>query len=139
MSYISGNKKIKNENDVNLRRTQIPHNNKKIIFENLNIDDNIKEIKDENEISNKVLRHNTTVFTFEKNNFLFDENKKEINNNEHDLDKFFRQNNNSMEPEASMLFFCILFRSVLQSGPYVFHEGLCSRGQRTASESDHVE
>ena len=95
MSYISGNKKIKNENDVNLRRTQIPHNNKKIIFENLNIDDNIKEIKDENEISNKVLRHNTTVFTFEKNNFLFDENKKEINNNEHDLDKFFRQNNNS--------------------------------------------
>ena len=94
MSNINNNKKIKNENDVNLRRTQIPHN-KKIIFENLNIDDNIKEIKDENEISNKVLRHNTTVFTFEKNNFLFDENKKEINNNEHDLDKFFRQNYNS--------------------------------------------
>ena len=94
MSNINNNKKIKNENDVNLRKTQIPHN-KKIIFENLNIDDNIKEIKDENEISNKVLRHNTTVFTFEKNNFLFDENKKEINNNEHDLDKFFRQNYNS--------------------------------------------
>jgi len=97
MSNISNNKKIKKENkenESNLRKTQIPHN-KRIIYENLNIDDNIKEIKDENEIINKVLRHNTTVFTFEKNNFLFDENKKEINNNDHDLDKFFRQNNNS--------------------------------------------
>ena len=97
MSNISDNKKIKKENkenESNLRKTQIPHN-KRIIYENLNIDDNIKETKDENEIINKVLRHNTTVFTFEKNNFLFDENKKEINNNDHDLDKFFRQNNNS--------------------------------------------
>ena len=97
MSNISDNKKIKKENkenESNLRKTQISHN-KRIIYENLNIDDNIKEIKDENEIINKVLRHNNTVFTFEKNNFLFDENKKEINNNDHDLDKFFRQNNNS--------------------------------------------
>ena len=72
--------KIKQEKKVKLRRSNILRN-KKIGYENLNIDLDIKEIKDENEIRNKVLRHNTTVFNFEKNIFLFDEEKKAKSNN----------------------------------------------------------
>ena len=73
----------------------------------------MKEKKDENEIMNKVLRHNTTVFTLEKNNLLF-ENNKSIDNNkplkiqsdnaEHDLDKFFRQNDKNKKSFNSDLF-----------------------------------
>ena len=107
VDILNNNKKIKNKNEKKdkLRGSNIPHD-KKNVYENLNIDVDIKEIKDEDEIRNKVLRHNTTVFNFEKNNFRFDEIKKENNNNiynkvqinsnnEHDLDKFFKQNNNN--------------------------------------------
>ena len=93
---IKKKKKIENKQ---LRSTNIPIK-KNLIYENLNIDIDIKEKKDENEINNKVLRHNTTVFNCEKNNSLFrkEENnyKNSNNNNEHDLDKFFRQNNNNI-------------------------------------------
>ena len=79
---INNCKIIKNKNSkINkLIKTNIIHN-KKSLYENLNIDTDITEIKDENEIKNKVLRHNTTIFPFEKNNFLFDGIKIEKNNN----------------------------------------------------------
>ena len=79
---INNSKIIKNKNSkINkLIKTNIIHN-KKSLYENLNIDTDITEIKDENEIKNKVLRHNTTIFPFEKNNFLFDGIKIEKNNN----------------------------------------------------------
>ena len=85
---------IKNKKNK-LRRTDI-FNNKKAIYENLNIDTDITEKKDENEIKNKVIRHNTTIFTFEKNNILFDAIKKEknsVSNNNNNINELLRFSN----------------------------------------------
>ena len=85
---------IKNKKNK-LRRTDI-FNNKKAIYENLNIDTDITEKKDENEIKNKVIRHNTTIFTSEKNNILFDAIKKEknsVSNNNNNINELLRFSN----------------------------------------------
>ena len=102
-----------------LRRTNIPHNKKKI-YENLNLynDINEKEKNDENEIKNKVIRHNTSLFIFENNIFFSDEkakNKKtkkkskipicQLNTGEHELDKFFRYNSNIINPNNELIRF----------------------------------
>ena len=111
-SDLKKEKNIKEKNNI-IRGSRINYYNKKIIYEKLNLDIDMKEKKDENEIMNKVLRHNTTVFTLEKNNLLF-ENNKSIDNNkplkiqsdnaEHDLDKFFRQNDKNKKSFNSDLF-----------------------------------
>ena len=104
---------IENNNNINanelLRKTKIPYNNK-IIYEKLNlnilIDTNEKNYEDE--IKDKILRHNTTEYNLDKNIFFSEENNKkfkknifspisQINPNEHELDKFFKQNNNNNE------------------------------------------
>lgn len=102
-----------------LRRTYILKNKKKI-YENLNLykGTNEKEKKDENEIKNKVARHDTSLFILE-NGILFSdekiENKKnknnskvpicQINTGEHELDKFFRYNSNINNPNNELIRF----------------------------------
>ena len=100
-----------NNNNINtnelLRKTKIPYN-KKTIYEklNLNIFIDTKEKTYEDEIKEKILRHNTTEYNLEKNIFFSEENNKklkknifspmsQINSNEHELDKFFKQSNNN--------------------------------------------
>ena len=102
-----------------LRRTNIPHNKKKI-YENLNLynDINEKEKNEENEIKNKVVRHNTSLFIFKSNIFFSDEkakNKKtkkkskipicQLNTGEHELDKFIRYNSNIINPNNELIRF----------------------------------
>ena len=117
---ISVNNLSKKENTKEkieiLRRTNILHDKKKI-YENLNLFKDTKEKKDEDEIKNKVIKHNTSVFIFEKNKLFSDENKNkknkkncnepvcQINTCEHELDKFFRYNNNINNPNNDLIRF----------------------------------
>ena len=117
---ISVNNLSKKENTKEkieiLRRTNILHDKKKI-YENLNLFKDTKEKKDEGEIKNKVIKHNTSVFILEKNKLFSDENKNkknkkncnepvcQINTCEHELDKFFRYNNNINNPNNDLIRF----------------------------------
>ena len=117
---ISVNNLSKKENTKEkieiLRRTNILHDKKKI-YENLNLFKDTKEKKDEDEIKNKVIKHNTSVFILEKNKLFSDENKNkknkkncnepvcQINTCEHELDKFFRYNNNINNPNNDLIRF----------------------------------
>ena len=95
-----------NINNKNLRKPKIFHN-KKDIYENLNILIDTKEKKYEDEIRDKILRLNTTEFILEKNILFSEENNKQhkksifspmpqLNTDEHELDKYFNQNNNNI-------------------------------------------
>ena len=110
LNNISKKENTKEKIEI-LRRTNILHDKKKI-YENLNLFKDTKEKKDEDEIKNKVIKHNTSVFILEKNKLFSDESKNkknpnknknkkncneqicQINTCEHELDKFFRNNNN---------------------------------------------
>ena len=115
INNLYNNENAKEKNEI-LRRTNIPINKKKI-YENLYLDNDTKEKNDENEIKNNVVRHNTSMFILEKNNFFFDDkknkkNKKnlnapicQINTSEHELDKFFKYNSNVNNPNNELIRF----------------------------------
>ena len=100
------------------RKTYIPHHKTKNINNYENLFKDTDELFLKNEIKDKILKHNITEVSFEKNNLLFDDAinnniinintkikdndivKKEkqnpiskLNTSEHELDKFFKQNN----------------------------------------------
>lgn len=108
MTFNNTNKNNSIRKSIRFRRTTIPYNNNKI-NKNLDINKKKEELKDINE--NNIKRLYNSEYIFEKKNTVLDKNqnqnnKKEkkniytpicqINTNEHELDKFFNQNNNNI-------------------------------------------
>ena len=107
MTFNNTKKNNSIRKSIRFRRTTIPYNNK--INKNLDINKKKEELKDINE--NNIKRLYNSEYIFEKKNTVLDKNqnqnnKKEkkniytpicqINTNEHELDKFFNQNNNNI-------------------------------------------
>ena len=108
MTFNNTKKNNSIRKSIRFRRTTIPYNNNKI-NKNLDINKKKEELKDINE--NNIKRLYNSEYIFEKKNTVLDKNqnqnnKKEkkniytpicqINTNEHELDKFFNQNNNNI-------------------------------------------
>ena len=108
MTFNNTKKNNSIRKSIRFRRTTIPYNNNKI-NKNLDINKKKEELKDINE--NNIKRLYNSEYIFEKKNTDLDKNqnqnnKKEkkniytpichINTNEHELDKFFNQNNNNI-------------------------------------------
>ena len=107
MTFNNTKKNNSIRKSIRFRRTTIPYNNK--INKNLDINKKKEELKDINE--NNIKRLYNSEYIFEKKNTVLEKNqnqnnKKEkkniytpicqINTNEHELDKFFNQNNNNI-------------------------------------------
>jgi len=108
MTFNNTKKNNSIRKSIRFRRTTIPYNNNKI-NKNLDINKKKEELKDINE--NNIKRLYNSEYIFEKKNTVLEKNqnqnnKKEkkniytpicqINTNEHELDKFFNQNNNNI-------------------------------------------
>ena len=108
MTFNNTKKNNSIRKSIRFRRTTIPYNNNKI-NKNLDINKKKEELKDINE--NNIKRLYNSEYIFEKKNTVLDKNqnqnnkkeKKNIytpicqtNTNEHELDKFFNQNNNNI-------------------------------------------
>ena len=108
MTFNNTKKNNSIRKSIRFRRTTIPYNNNKI-NKNLDISKKKEELKDINE--NNIKRLYNSEYIFEKKNTVLEKNqnqnnKKEkkniytpicqINTNEHELDKFFNQNNNNI-------------------------------------------
>ena len=107
MTFNNTKKNNSIRKSIRFRRTTIPYNNK--INKNLDINKKKEELKVINE--NNIKRLYNSEYIFEKKNTVLEKNqnqnnKKEkkniytpicqINTNEHELDKFFNQNNNNI-------------------------------------------
>ena len=108
MTFNNTKKNNSIRKSIRFRRTTIPYNNNKI-NKNLDINKKKEELKDINE--NNIKRLYNSEYIFEKKNTVLEKNqnqnnkkeKKNIytpicqtNTNEHELDKFFNQNNNNI-------------------------------------------
>ena len=108
MTFNNTKKNNSIRKSIRFRRTTIPYNNNKI-NKNLDINKKKEELKDINE--NNIKRLYNSEYIFEKKNTVLDKNQNQnnknekkiiytpicqTNTNEHELDKFFNQNNNNI-------------------------------------------